>query len=201
MTCRRSPRCRALYTRIVDMLRRGAGSLSRYPLQPRRGRRFAAITAALGTTVAEPAAMVVTIPVGFRRHPQVAGIGIGPTRRQLAVCGARRRRAAASCTPLGARALAPARGSRSRRCRGPGRPSPVGPDRTLEPSRRAHLRRWAGPADSPRILDDLTAGAATSSATFFAVRGRTCRQRTRSACSAWRSSGTRSRTTPGTIGT
>ena len=113
----------ALYTHVVDLLRRGAGSLSQGAPAPPDEAQVAAITAALGTTVAVPGAMVVTIPVGFTT-PEVAGMGIAPTQQTARGLGARRRRAAA---PVAAgRTGARERGAAVHAARRSGTTPPVG---------------------------------------------------------------------------
>ena len=152
----------ALYTHVVDLLRRGAGSLSQgAPLPPDKA-QVAAITAALRTTVAVQGAMVVTIPVGFTT-PEVAGMGIAPTSAPLAV-SVPADVAQPLLSPLGSRVLASSGQPFTPPTR-PGRPRPWA-DCTLTPCVALTYDDGPGPFTAG-ILDDLA--ARDSSATFFAM--------------------------------
>ncbi|MFC0198621.1 polysaccharide deacetylase family protein, partial [Microbacterium arthrosphaerae] len=150
-----------LEAHIVEALRRGAGALSRRPVEAGDEAQLAAVQAALATTVPSDGGFVITLAPGFTA-PDLAALGAPPTTEPLEIF-VPAEVAADLVSPLGARLLASAGEPYTGPVAAPAGARAV--DCTLVPC--VALTYDDGPsAHTTGILDDLA--ARDVAATFFA---------------------------------
>ena len=150
-----------LEAHIVEALRRGAGALSRRPVEVGDDAQLAAVQAALATTVPSDGGLVITLAPGFTA-PDLAALAAPPTTEPLEIF-VPAELAADLVSPLGARLLASAAEPYTGPLAAPAGARAV--DCTLVPC--VALTYDDGPsAHTTGILDDLA--ARDVAATFFA---------------------------------